>query len=139
MEDCFICRKHNGQEAAPPGGYIYEDERWMVCHAPGKLGPLGTLFIESRRHFLDYAEMTDDESASLGRVMRKIYAALKLHTGAERVYQVTLIEGIPHFHSWFVAHHKEYPEKGMKFLVGDDSCSDDDAAALAAKLRATIA
>lgn len=135
METCFICRKHNGQEATPPGGYVYEDEHWMICHAPGKLGPLGTLFIESKRHFLDYAEMTDDESASLGNVMRKVYHGLKLHTGAERVYQVTLMEGVPHFHSWLVPHRIEDPEKGMKFLTRDDSCSDEDAAALADTLR----
>jgi diadenosine tetraphosphate (Ap4A) HIT family hydrolase len=135
METCFICRKHNGREPAPPGGYIYEGEHWMVCHAPGKLGPLGTLFIESKRHFLDYAEMTDDESASLGNVMRKIYYALKLHTEAERIYQVTLIDGVPHFHSWLVPHRKDDLEKGMKFLARDDSCSEEDAIKLVNKLR----
>jgi diadenosine tetraphosphate (Ap4A) HIT family hydrolase len=138
MENCFICRKHNGQEAAPPGGYIYEDKRWMVCHAPGKLGPLGTLFIESRRHFLDYAEMTDEEYVLLGNILRNIYNSLKFHTGAVRVYQVTLMEGVPHFHSWLVPHRKDDPEKGMKFLVRDDSCSDEDASALAEKLRETL-
>jgi diadenosine tetraphosphate (Ap4A) HIT family hydrolase len=135
MESCFVCRKHNGLEAAPPGGYIYEDEHWMVCHAPGRLGPLGTLFIESKRHFLDYSEMTPEEATSLGGVLKKIYAALRQHTGAERIYQVTLIEGIPHFHSWFVPRRKEDTERGMKFLAGDDSCSDEEASALAAKLR----
>jgi len=138
MENCFICRKHEGLEATPPGGYIYENEYWMVCHAPGKVGPLGTLFIESKRHFLDYAEMTDGESASLGLVMRKIYHALKLHTGAERVYQVTLMEGVPHFHSWLIPHQKDDPDKGLKFLNRDDSCSDEDATELAAKLRETM-
>jgi len=135
MDTCFICRKHNGQEAVPPGGYIYEDEHWMVCHAPGRLGPLGMLFIESKRHFLDYAEMTDEESASLGNVMRKIYRELKVHAGAERVYQVTLIEGVPHFHSWLVPHRQEDTEKGMEFLARNDSCSDEDAAELAKILR----
>lgn len=134
MEACFICRKHEGLEPTPPGGYIYEDEHWMVCHAPGKLGPLGTLFIESKRHFLDYADLTDEESASLGRVMRKIYQSLKLHTGAERVYQITLMEGVAHFHSWLVPRRKEDTEKGMKFLARDDSCSDEDAAKLANQL-----
>ena len=110
----------------------------MVCHAPGKLGPLGTLFIESRRHFLDYAEMTDDESASLGIVMRKIYDALRLHTEAERIYQITLIEGIPHFHTWLVPRRKTDAEKGMKFLASDDSCSEADAEILALKLRETM-
>jgi diadenosine tetraphosphate (Ap4A) HIT family hydrolase len=138
METCFLCRKHIGEEAAPPGGYIYEDEYWMICHAPGKLGPLGTLFIESKRHFLDYAEMTEEESTSQGNVLKRIYSALKLHTGAERVYQVTLIEGVPHFHSWLVPHRKEDPEKGMKFLTRDDSCSDEAASALANKLRASM-
>jgi len=135
METCFICRKHNGQEATPPGRYIYEDDHWMVCHAPGKLGPLGTLFIESKRHFLDYSEMTDEESASLGNVMRKIYHALRTHTDAERIYQVTLMEGVPHFHSWLVPRGKDVAERSLKFLARDDSCSDDDAMALANKLR----
>ena len=135
MEDCFLCRKHTGEEAAPPGGYIYEDEYWMVCHAPGKLGPLGTLFIESRRHFLDYSEMTPEESTSLGEIMKKIYSALRLHTGAERIYQVTLMEGVPHFHSWLVPRRKEDTERGMKFLARDDSCIDEEAGMLAGKLR----
>ena len=135
METCFLCRKHVGEEAAPPGGYIYEDEHWMVCHAPGKLGPLGTLFIESKRHFLDYAEMTDEESVSLGNVMRKIYHPLRSQTNTERIYQVTLIEGVPHFHSWLVPRRKDDVERGMKFLARDDSCSEDDASALVAKLR----
>jgi diadenosine tetraphosphate (Ap4A) HIT family hydrolase len=93
MGACFLCRKHNGLEATPPGGYIYEDEHWMVCHAPGKLGPLGALFIESKRHFLDYSEMTTEESASLGDVMKKIYSALRMHTDVERIYQLCTMEG----------------------------------------------
>src|SRR5215204_5243586 len=133
--DCFICRKHRGQEAAPPGGYIYEDEHWMICHAQPHMGPLGTLFIESKRRFLDYAEMTDEESASLGNVMRKMYHALKSYTEAERVYQVTLMDGVPHFHTWLIPHRKDAPEKGMKFLARDDSCREEDAVALANQLR----
>jgi diadenosine tetraphosphate (Ap4A) HIT family hydrolase len=135
MESCFICRKHKGQEASPPAGYIYEDEHWMICHAQPHMGPLGTLFIESKRHFLDYAEMTVEESESLGAMMRKIYDVLKLHTEAERIYQVTLMEGVPHFHSWLVPHRKDDPEKGMKFLVRDDSCREEEASKLADKLR----
>jgi diadenosine tetraphosphate (Ap4A) HIT family hydrolase len=135
MESCFICRKHNGEEPSPPGGYIYEDRHWMVCHAPGKLGPLGTLFIESRRHFLDYSEMTIEESASLGNVLRKIYHALRTYTDAERIYQLSMMEGQPHYHCWLVPRGKEITERGLKFLVRDDACSEEDAIALANKLR----
>ncbi len=135
MESCFICRKHKGQEPAPPSGYIYEDEHWMVCHAPAKLGPLGTLFIESRRHFLDYAEMTAEEASTLGAVLKKIYQALKVHTDAERIYQLSTMEGEPHFHSWLVPRRKEDAERGLKFLARDDSCQENDAIALVEKLR----
>ena len=110
----------------------------MICHAPGKLGPLGTLFIESKRHFLDYAEMTDAESASLGNVMKKVYHALRLYTEAERIYQVTLMDGVPHFHTWLVPHRKDDPEKGVKFLARDDSCSEEAAIALVNKLSETM-
>ena len=138
METCFICRKHKGQESAPPGSYIYEDEHWMVCHTPGKLGPLGTLFIESKRHFLDYAEMTEVESATLGNVLKKTYHALRTHTNAERIYQLSTIEGQPHFHCWIVPRGKDVEERGLKFLARDDTCNDEDAATLANKLRETM-
>jgi diadenosine tetraphosphate (Ap4A) HIT family hydrolase len=135
MDTCFICRKHLGLEAAPPGGYFFEDEHWMVCHAPGKLGPQGTLFIESRRHFLDYSEMTPEESASLGNVLQIVYQALRTHTGAERIYQLTTMEGQPHFHSWLVPRRPEDAERGLKFLARNDSCLEPEAIALAEKLR----
>ena len=135
MEDCFICRKHKELEPAPPGGYIYEDEHWMVCHAPGKLGPLGTLFIESKRHFLDYAEMTDEESASFGNVLKKAYQALRKNMEIERIYQLSTMEGQAHYHCWLVPRGKDVTERGLKFLARDDSCSDEDAAELANQLR----
>jgi diadenosine tetraphosphate (Ap4A) HIT family hydrolase len=102
------------------------------------MGPLGTLFIESKRHFLDYGEMTDAESSSFGNVMRKMYQALKPHTAAERVYQVTMMDGVPHFHTWLVPRRHEDSAKGMKFLTMDIACSEEDAVALAHQLRETM-
>lgn len=138
MDSCFLCRKHKGQEATPPGGYFYEDDYWLVCHAPANLGPLGTLFIESKRHFLDYAGMTEEESTSLGDVLKKVYRAFREHTNAERIYMLSTMEGVPHFHSWFVPRGKDIPEHGLKFLARDDSCEEKDAIALVEKLRASI-
>jgi diadenosine tetraphosphate (Ap4A) HIT family hydrolase len=135
MENCFICRKHKGQEAAPPGGYIYEDEHWKVCHAPVKLGPLGTLFIESKRHYLDFAEFNDREQASYGILAKRISAALKQLTNAERIYQVSMVEGVPHFHVWLVPRTKDISEHGIAFLVRDDSCEEKDAVELVEKLH----
>lgn len=135
METCFICRKHKGQEDAPPGGYIYEDQYWMVCHAPFNAGPLGTLLIESRRHFLDYAEMTTEETETFTPLIKKIYKIIRGHVDAERIYQVSMMDGAPHLHIWLVPRGKDIPERGMKFLTRDDSCDNEDAIAFANKLR----
>ena len=135
IENCLICRKHNGQEAIPPGSYIYEDEHWMVCHAPINVGPLGTLYIESKRHFLDFAEFNEDEQASYGIVAKRISAALKQSMNAERIYHLSTVEGVPHFHVWLVPRTKNIVEHGIAFLSRDDSCEEKDAIELANKLR----
>lgn len=135
MNTCIICRKHKGREPVPPGGYIYEDDHWMVCHAPVNLGPLGTLFIESRRHFLNYAEMTNEEAASLGGVLKKTYAALTLLLQPEHIYQLSTMEGVPHFHCWIVPRGRDEAERGLKFLARDDTCEEKEAIALVEKLR----
>jgi len=123
--DCFLCQKHKGEVAPPPGGYIFEGKHWLICHAPVDKGPLGTLFIESRRHFLDYAEANEDELAAYGPLLKKVYVMLKSLTGAERVYQVVLLEGIPHFHAWLIP-RREGEEKGMAFLSKDIVCEQKE-------------
>jgi diadenosine tetraphosphate (Ap4A) HIT family hydrolase len=122
-DDCLLCRKHRGQ-TPPLGGYIYEDEHWMVCHAPVDKGPLGTLFIESRRHVLDFAELTDEEAARFGDVAKKTYRALRSLVRADRIYQVSMMEGIAHFHAWLVPRDQGVTERGIAFLALDATCSE---------------
>ena len=64
MENCFLCRKHEGEEAAPPGGYIYEDEHWMVCHAPGRLVSRRKDISEHGLKFLARDDSCSDEYAA---------------------------------------------------------------------------
>ena len=137
MMDCFLCQKHAGQDAPPPGGYIYEGEHWLVCHAPVDKGPLGTLFIESRRHFLDFAEAGEDELATYGPLLKNVYAALKSLTRAERIYQIVFLEGIPHFHTWLVP-RREGDEKGLSYISKDIICEQADAKKLAVSLRQAL-
>jgi diadenosine tetraphosphate (Ap4A) HIT family hydrolase len=132
--DCFLCKKHKGEVAPPPGGYFYKGKHWLVCHAPADKGPLGTLFIESRRHFLDFAEADEEDLAEYGPLLKRVYAALKSLTGAERVYQVVFLEGIPHFHAWLIP-RREGEEKGMAFLSKDIVCEQERAEELAKNLR----
>jgi diadenosine tetraphosphate (Ap4A) HIT family hydrolase len=135
LAECFLCRKHRGLEPAPPGGYLFENEHWRVCHAPAKLGPLGTLFIESRRHFLDYGEMTDEEAGSLGDCLRRAYRALRASAQPERIYQLSTMEGVAHFHAWMVPRPATAGERGWKYLSLDLSCSEGEAIALAERIR----
>jgi diadenosine tetraphosphate (Ap4A) HIT family hydrolase len=136
---CFICRKHAGLEAAPPGGYIYSDEHWRVCHAPAEMAVPGQMFIESRRHVLDFADMTAAEVESFGRLLARLYAAGKAVTGAERIYALAMIDGVPHFHFWLVPRRRAVTERGLAFLVEDHACSDEEAGAAAAALHSSLA
>jgi diadenosine tetraphosphate (Ap4A) HIT family hydrolase len=135
---CFICKKHANEVAPPPGGYIYEDACWKICHAPVDKGLLGTLLIESRRHFLDYGDMNPNEAAAFGPLLVKVYAALKLRTGAERIYLITLIEGTSHFHAWLVPRAKGIAERGIALLQKETTCREEEARSLAAALRAEL-
>jgi len=135
---CFICRKHAGQEAAPPGGYLYEDEHFLVCHAPAAMAVPGTLIVESRRHYLDFAEMTPEESASYGPLLAQLYAAIKRAVGAERVYTLITLEGAAHFHTWLVPRGPHVQARGVAFLADDLQCTEDEAIAAAETLRVAL-
>ncbi|MDQ0896442.1 MULTISPECIES: HIT family protein [unclassified Paenibacillus] len=131
---CFICDKHLGNINQPPGGYIYEDEHWMVCHFPAQQSVLGRIVLESKRHFLDFSDMSEEEAGSYGVLIKKLYSALKQVTEAERVYSLVTIDGVPHFHVHFIPRRSDSPTKGMDFIKQDWSCSEIDAFNVARKL-----
>ncbi|MBN1303017.1 MAG: hypothetical protein JXA13_01175 [Anaerolineales bacterium] len=135
MADCSLCQKHRDEIAQPPGGNIYEGEHWRFCHVPLEKGPLGTLFVESRRHMVDFGELSPAETSSDGVLPGKVYPALKTLTGAKRICQGTLLEGIPHFHTWRTPRRPQDEERGLAFLIEDLTREETDAAALTAHLQ----
>lgn len=135
VPSCFLCEKHAGKKASPPGGYIYEDEFWLVCHFPANQSSLGHLVIESKRHFLDFSEMTDDEAHTYGILAKKLYAVLKELTNAERVYSFVMLEGVPHFHAHFLPRESESETKGFTFVTEQKSCDEGDVVFLASKMH----
>lgn len=135
---CFICRKHAGLEAQPPGGYLWAREGWCVCHAPAALGPAGTLLIELERHTLDYATLTDVESVAYGPLLRRAYAALRAVTGAERIYTLVTLEGEAHLHIWLVPRAAATPTRDLAYLASAAPCAEEDAQAMAARLREAL-
>ena len=59
-------------------------------------------------------------------------------TGAERVYQVVFVDGIPHFHAWLVP-RRIGDEKGVPFLAKDIVCEQGEAEKLSTALRKILA
>jgi diadenosine tetraphosphate (Ap4A) HIT family hydrolase len=115
--DCFICRKQEGIEAPPTGGYIVEGRYFLVEHARLKMSHAGTVIIQSRRHLLDFGEMTSAESTEFGSIMRRLVAAAKAVTEAHRIYYLSVNEHAPHFHLWLVPKKKNTTLEPLPFLL----------------------
>ncbi len=137
-EDCFICRKHQGKEAQPPGGYLVQGHGWRVCHAPASMGTAGTLLVELERHALGLADMTPEEAVALGPLLRQVSVALKEATGAERIYTLMTVEGAPHAHLWLVPRAAQVSERGLAYLGLDLHCAEDEAVVVAVQLRRAL-
>src|SRR6202167_2937149 len=122
--DCNICRKQDGLKTGSelldvpiPGGYVVEDEHFLVEHAPLQESSAGTLIVEARRHLLDFGEMTPTESAELGSILHRLIPAIKAVTGVDRVYYLAVMEHSPHFHVWLVPRKGEGPLRGLAYLA----------------------
>jgi histidine triad (HIT) family protein len=100
-EDCLICREHR-LEVPLPGGHLVSTDEVVAFHLPPWQPPsgdiyLGYLMLTSRRHTAGFAELTDRESAALGRWIARLSKALK-DVGAERVYLAVVGHEVPHLH-----------------------------------------
>jgi diadenosine tetraphosphate (Ap4A) HIT family hydrolase len=117
---CFVCEKHRlGPDA--PGGIIYEDETVYAGHAspPGGGGDvyLGHLIAEPKRHVVGLGELTDDEAASLGRLVNDLAKVLRVREGAEHIYSFVSGEsGVEHLHIHVVPRYPGTPSdyRGMR-------------------------
>ena len=122
--DCNICRKQDGLKTGKelldvprPGGYIVEGKHFLVEHAPLKQSNAGTIIVESRRHLLDFGEMTPAELAEIGSVLNRLVPAIKTAAGVQRVYFLAVMEHSPHFHLWLVPKKNEGELRGVAYLA----------------------
>jgi len=137
--DCYYCTKHRTGEDAPPGGWLVADKDWLVGHGPAHMSLPGTLRVESRRHFTDFADMTDAEAASFGRLLASLYRAVRPVTGAERIHLLATMDYQPHFHAWLYPRAAEDPRRGTAFLHHGFECTESEAQAAAAAIRSHLA
>ncbi len=84
IEGCLACDLTTGRLDLP-GGRIYATERWVVEHCVGPLG-VGTLIVKPRRHCLHVWDLTDEEAAELGPLLRLASEALHTMLAPDQVY-----------------------------------------------------
>lgn len=89
----------------------------------------GWTAVFPRRHAEAADALPDDEADALGRVLRRVTAAVRATTGCEKVYAVSFGERLPHWHLLLMAVPADLPpELRGAALVG-----------AAAQLRAPVA
>jgi diadenosine tetraphosphate (Ap4A) HIT family hydrolase len=108
--DCYSC----GQEAAPERTdreWVWADEHWRVAHAFDSTLP-GWLVLVPRRHVEALDELTVEETAVLGPVLRGLTVALRAETGCVKTYVLLLAEaeGDAHLHLHVVPRLPDQPE-----------------------------
>lgn len=81
---CLSCDLSAGRRELP-GGVILDDGLWRIEHCLGPLG-VGTLIVRPRRHITRVSELTDDEAAPLGPLLRDTAAAVDELLRPDQVY-----------------------------------------------------
>ncbi len=99
MVHCLSCDILSGQ-VTEPGGMVYEDAFWHVGAAVGPSVWPGFLVIKLKRHCEHLAELTPEEAAALGPVVRLTCQALMEVLQPAKVYVCSFGEGVQHVHLW---------------------------------------
>jgi diadenosine tetraphosphate (Ap4A) HIT family hydrolase len=97
--DCLSCR-NNARRDLPPRERVHEGLRWRVAHAFGTSLP-GWLVVLPRRHVTALDQLTAEEAADLGPLLRAVTAALRDVTGCSKTYVALFAEAEGHQHVHF--------------------------------------
>jgi diadenosine tetraphosphate (Ap4A) HIT family hydrolase len=144
VNECLFCSIQEGRVPSA-GGPIYEDELVFAHHADFDEGEayLGQLAVETRRHVPDFAELTAGEAQAVGLLIARLSQALKICTGAEKVYVEFYAEVTPHLHVFLTARYPGTPAEYLRWRVKEwpeAPRGDADAvASLCQQLRTTLA
>jgi diadenosine tetraphosphate (Ap4A) HIT family hydrolase len=143
MPSCLFCDIQHGYPPAV-GGPVYEDDLVYAYHWDEEgSGYLGHLVLITRRHTPDFANLTPAEAQAVGMLIARLSSALKVCTGAEKVYAVFYGEVTPHLHVHLTARYREAPPEYLRWHAEDwpdaPRGNADAIAALCDRLRAALA
>ncbi len=152
MSDCLTCqlveRRDSGE--APAWDAILRTAHWDVAHAFGTAVE-GWLVLVVRRHLTTVADLSEEEAAELGPLIRDVSRALQRVIDCAKTYVVQFAEHPqhPHVHVHVIprAHDLPHERQGPRVfsLLGvseEDSVPaarmDEIAAAMSTELRGTL-
>ena len=116
-----------------PGGSILDEGGWVLDHSVSPCVLRGWLILKPKRHVEHVADLTAEEAASFGPLVRSASRAMMSGLGAERVYVVSMGELVNHVHVYLVPRYADMPKSGLQVLAemfSDErpwACSDEDA------------
>ncbi len=84
MDGCLGCDL-TASRLDLPGGRIYATNHWVVEHCIGPLG-VGTLIVKPFRHCTYFWELTDEECAELGPLLKLLASTIHTLLEPDQVY-----------------------------------------------------
>lgn len=112
IDACVTCRANRGEIPAP-GGVIYEDALWRLEHTFEPIPMVGWLVLKPLRHIESIADLTLDEAAELGPLLRRVTGAMTDVLKPVKVY-VSLYaeaENAAHIHIHVIPRHEGLAEE----------------------------
>ncbi len=90
---------------------MYEDSHWRVEHIIEPIPMVGWLIAKPLRHVTSFAELTLDEAASFGPLMRRVVAALTAVLAPAKVYLCLFAEAenFAHLHFHLIPRAPDLP------------------------------
>lgn len=139
--DCLVCRKHRG-EVVVPGGPIFEDDLVYISHAL-LFGDevehyLGHVFVETKRHVGELADLTEAEAQALGLWASRAARALMETRGMVHVYSFVIGDGVPHVHVHVIGRYPGAPKPYWGSRVDEWPEAPHGAAAAMAEVTASL-
>lgn len=107
--ECVGCQA-NRDEILAPGGALYDDGLWRLEHTFEPFPMVGWLILKPLRHVESLADLTPDEAAALGPLLRRITAAMMATLALARVYAALYAESVPHVHIHLIPRAPDLPE-----------------------------
>ena len=115
---CRVCEINAGETPAI-GGIVFENDLWLIRHAPPPYSVPGWMMLHAQRHVAGPAYFDDAEAANFGLALRHFECVLEQVTGALRIYTAALGESFPHFHGHMIPRYPEMPFGATAMAVFD--------------------